>query len=69
MSTYEISTEQVERTGNIAAIAVVQRLDRIVELLDAIHTQQTTALQSAYAVLAEHGQPAPGAPVDTEEGQ
>jgi hypothetical protein len=32
--TYKISTEQVRSTGNIADIATVERLDRIVELLE-----------------------------------
>lgn len=39
--TYKISTEQVGWTGNIAAIAVVERLDRIVELLEALVVEAT----------------------------
>jgi hypothetical protein len=39
--TYKISTEQVGWTGNTAAIAVVERLDRIVELLEALVVEAT----------------------------
>ena len=34
-TTVTISTDQVRRTGNIADIAIVERLDRIIQLLEA----------------------------------
>jgi len=34
--TYKISTEQVERTGDILGIAIVERLDRVVAVFEEI---------------------------------
>lgn len=35
----KITTDQVERTGDILGIAVVQRLDRIIELLEDLNRE------------------------------
>ncbi len=65
--TYKISTEQTRMTGDILGIAVVERLDRIVELLETVATSQAEAIGHARRLLEPSVAPvAAGLPPESE---